>query len=124
MLKNFVLTLLTISIFISPSVFAKEINAKASLSYKSYNSEMRDKAIKKARESAWKKYSSGFSVARKSTYRQNKQEFLNSLPDFIIEEVVVQEKNDKEKKVIKIALRVNIDDNAVTALSSILTITL
>jgi len=108
--------LLLIVITFSASSYAKEITARASLPYKSYNSDAREKGLEKARMSAWKKYVGGFSVARKSTYRTNKKEILRNIEDLIMEEVVVQEKNDKEAKRYKVSLRVSFDDGSVTAL--------
>ena len=108
--------LLLIVVTFSAPLYAKEITARASLPYKSYNSDTREKGLEKARMSAWKKYIGGFSVARKSTYRANKKEILRNLEDLIMEEVVVQEKNDKEAKRYKVSLRVNFDDGSVTAL--------
>ncbi|TXK95121.1 hypothetical protein BMR02_13105 [Methylococcaceae bacterium HT1] len=108
--------LLMLIVTFSTSLYAKEITARASLPYKSYNSDTREKGLAKARISAWKKYVGGFSVARKSTYRSNKEEILRNLEDLIMEEIVVQEKNDKEAKNYKVSLRVSFDDGSVTAL--------
>jgi hypothetical protein len=108
--------LLLLAFTLPTSSFAKEITARATLPYKFYNSDTRAEGMEKARMSAWKKYTSSFSVARKSTYRANKKEILKNLPDLIVEELIVQEKNDKESKIYKVSLRVNFDDNGVTAL--------
>ena len=100
--------LLLLAFTLPTSSFAKEITARATLPYKFYNSDTRAEGMEKARMSAWKKYTSSFSVARKSTYRANKKEILKNLPDLIVEELIVQEKNDKESKIYKVSLRVNL----------------
>lgn len=102
------------------NVFAKDVQSTATLQYEksvfSDDHEARNKAIVQARTSAWKKYTSEFSEARKSIYAKNEKIFMDKLGSLIIEESVVQEKNDKDNNLYKIAIRVNIDDNAVAAL--------
>lgn len=98
------------------NVTAKEVSVVVEVPYKSFNADVRKSAIDKARHSAWKKYATSFSVARLSTYRANEAEFINNLSGLIADEVVVQEKNDKKAKLFKLSLRVNVNDNAVTAL--------
>lgn len=111
MLSTIVL-LATLTVDIS----GKEVQVTFSQPYKSFNSDTRSEAITEARLSAWKKYTMDFSVARKTSYMDNKKVFIDKLEDFIVEEIVVQEKNDEENKIYKLALRVIIDDNSVTAL--------
>ena len=111
-----ILLTLVLALLLPFSISAKEITVSASYKYQFFNNEARESAIKEAKESAWKKYMINFSVARKSIYRSNKQEFLNALNELIVEETVVQEKNDESRKLLRISLRVVIDDNAVTAM--------
>lgn len=98
------------------NAYTKEVQTLVTYPYKSFNSDTKAQALEKARMNAWKKYTSDFSVARKTSYRENKSEFMSQLNDLIVEEIIVQEKNDKENQIYKIAIRVNFDDNAVLAL--------
>jgi len=110
-----VVTILLSFVFAS-QLFAKEIKATVTYPYKSFNSDTKKAAMEKARKTAWKKYTMSFPMAKKTTYKENKKEFMSQMGEFIVEEVIVQQKNDKNNKVYKLALRITIDDMSVNEL--------
>ncbi|MEK9653373.1 MAG: hypothetical protein VW437_06325 [Betaproteobacteria bacterium] len=113
MLRN----LLLILVFLAGTpAFASDIDATVSIPYKTFNSEVRAQAIERAKETAWKKYTSRFNQAQKSNYKAHQNEFKRNLNELIVDYQVIQEKNDTGAKIFKLAIRVSIDDTGVNAL--------
>ena len=71
------------------------------------------RAIKLAKTTAWKKYISGFGEAKRVSYDIVKNSILARLDEFIIGYRVLDKIVDKNSKVMKVAVRVEINDAAV-----------
>jgi hypothetical protein len=72
-----------------------------------------DKAISMAKDSAWKKYVSGFSDEKRNSYDIVKNSILSRLDDFIIGYRVLDAVINKDSKTLTVQIRVEIDDSAV-----------
>jgi len=82
------------------------------------NESVKEEALQAARMSGWKKYVATFNSSKRSNYSKLENQFVDNLSDYVIEEVVIQEKTDKKNKTYKVALRLVIDDVGVDALFS------
>jgi hypothetical protein len=118
---KFIVTLIIALCFLSINniTIAKEYKGKAVVPYKAsaFNSKPSDKikhdAIEKAKLNAWKKYTSSFNMARQNDYKKKESEFLNHLKEYIVDYTILADQVDKENKIYKVMVRVDINESAV-----------
>jgi len=118
--KWFILMIITLAFLAGPSLaVAKEYKGKAVIPYKSSafsskpSDEIKHKAIEKAKISAWKNYTAGFSMARQKDYKKMETEFLNHLDEYIADYTILADKVDKGTKTYTVMVRVKINESAV-----------
>lgn len=104
----FLLTCLTLG---STALVAKEVRGVGSVEYSWLNDEVKQQAIEKAKEDAWRNYTSSFTSAQMAMYQsQLKSQFEAELPNLISNVRVEAEKNDKSQDLFNVAIRAEIND--------------
>ncbi len=72
----------------------------------------RNKAVRRAQLSAWKRYTANFNAAKTKAYRKIENEILGSLERYIIDVALLDEAVDKDAKTYSVVVRVTINDSA------------
>lgn len=106
-----VLLFLTFTALGSVALEAKEVRGVGSVKYSWFNDEVKQEAIEKAKEDAWKNYISSFNSAQMAMYQSHlKSQFDAELPSLISNVRVEAEKNDKAQDLFNVAIRAEIND--------------
>ena len=117
MKKNKLLLSLMMLILLSPSVTYADVkvNGKFTLTYEPevFSSKPSDaekeKAISKAKLSAWEKYTQSFSTSKMKSYRKIESSILNNIDLYIIESTIIHEKVNEDSKKYSVILRATIN---------------
>lgn len=122
-MKNFATCIIfvTLTVFGSITAWSNTVSIKgsATLPFKSSlfssepTSELRQEAINQGKLSAWRKYVSQFSGAKRDLYNKNSEIFINNLENYIIDVRVLDESVNKDSNTFVTTVRVNIDAGAV-----------
>ncbi len=112
----FLIFLITFS-FTVTSAFATEVRGTGSVNYKKFNEKIKTEALDLAKLDAWQKYTASFPRARMTTYQTTlKSQFLKDVDQYLSNIRVEGEKRDKKADRYSIAIRADINDNAVDEL--------
>ena len=76
------------------------------------DAETRQKAIKTAKESAWKRYTSTFSSAKVRLYSQYESDIIANLDSYVLDSTVIDESMDKNAHIFSVVIRMNINEAA------------
>jgi len=105
------------SIAIGPA-YALDVKGKGDVPYDSSmfsskpDAETRQKAVRAAKESAWKRYTSTFNAAKLKLYSRVEPEILANLDQYIVDSTVVDESLDKDARVFSVVIRASINETA------------
>ncbi|PTB84930.1 hypothetical protein C9928_05425 [Pseudidiomarina aestuarii] len=111
MKRHILLLTILCAVFSCQIAFAKEVRGIGTVKYSWFNDEVKQEAIEKAKEDAWKNYTASFTAAQMSMYQsQLKSQFEAELPELISNIRVEAEKNDKDQDLYNVAIRAEIND--------------
>ena len=105
------------SIAVGPA-YALDVKGKGDVPYDSSmfsskpDAETRQKAVRAAKESAWKRYTSTFNAAKLKLYSRVESGILANLDQYIVDSTVVDESLDKDARVFSVVVRASINETA------------
>ncbi len=118
-IKRKLITCLIIFFAVSVSAIAKDIRAKGDFAFESglFSSEpdaqIKQQAVSNAVVNAWKRYTSEFTTAKLSSYKQSQNYFETHLDEFIVDKQIIEQSNDSATNTYSVVVSVSFNDVAV-----------
>lgn len=111
-MKRHLLIILFACLVLAPTAtLSKEVRGVGTVEYSWFNDEVKQQAIEKAKQDAWRNYTSSFTSAQMAMYQsQLKSQFEDELPNLISNVRIEAEKNDKSQDLFNIAIRAEINE--------------
>ena len=105
--------------FVQSTAFAEiiSLNTKARVKYSKMSSEVEEQAVEVAKLNALKKATKKLSKAQKRMLKDLEDDFYNNADDFIVEVIVLKDKDNPSKKQYTLAAKIAIDTEAIAIFS-------